>query len=222
MNYYAFHIGDYASATAHLTSLEDIAYRRLLDRYYMGERPLTSNLDDLCRLTRMRTECERNAVAVVVAEFFICDGEKLISSRAEKELQEYAQKSSKAKASAKVRWDKEKTDANALRTQSECNAPNTITNTNNQKKESAQKRAHQMPTDFVPNANNKNVSVEVGANLESEIIKFADFHKSKGSTFKDWNLALNTWLRNTTRFGSKPSKPDFMATPGINDTYGEI
>ncbi len=137
MNYYAFHIGDYASATAHLTPLEDIAYRRLLDRYYMGERALTSDLADLCRLTRMQSECERIAVAVVVKEFFLCEDGKLISIRAEKELAAFAGKSSKAKASAKARWDKEKTDANALRTQSEGNAPNNqepIPRTNKEKK----------------------------------------------------------------------------------------
>lgn len=32
MNYYPFHIGDYLTETAHLSWLEDCAYRRLLDR----------------------------------------------------------------------------------------------------------------------------------------------------------------------------------------------
>ena len=31
MNYYNFHIGDYARRTRHLTVLEDLFYRRLLD-----------------------------------------------------------------------------------------------------------------------------------------------------------------------------------------------
>ena len=42
MNYYPFHIGDYASHTRHLTLMEDLAYRRLLDLYYLHERPLNA------------------------------------------------------------------------------------------------------------------------------------------------------------------------------------
>ena len=37
MNYYPFHLGDYAARTAHLEPMEDLAYRRLLDLYYLGE-----------------------------------------------------------------------------------------------------------------------------------------------------------------------------------------
>ena len=40
MNYYPFHIGDYLSATRHLSWEEDCAYRRLLDVYYTSEKPL--------------------------------------------------------------------------------------------------------------------------------------------------------------------------------------
>ena len=40
MNYYPFHIGDYLSATRHLSWEEDAAYRRLLDTYYTTEKPV--------------------------------------------------------------------------------------------------------------------------------------------------------------------------------------
>ena len=39
MHYYSFNIGDYASHTRHLTAIEDLAYRRLLDLYYLHEQP---------------------------------------------------------------------------------------------------------------------------------------------------------------------------------------
>lgn len=39
MHYYQFNIGDYAAHTKGLTLLEDLAYRRLLDEYYLHERP---------------------------------------------------------------------------------------------------------------------------------------------------------------------------------------
>lgn len=35
MNYFPFHVGDYAAHTAHLEPLEDLAYRRMLDAYYL-------------------------------------------------------------------------------------------------------------------------------------------------------------------------------------------
>jgi uncharacterized protein YdaU (DUF1376 family) len=40
MNYYPFHVGDYAAHTAHLEPMEDLAYRRMLDAYYLRESPL--------------------------------------------------------------------------------------------------------------------------------------------------------------------------------------
>ena len=40
MNFYPFHIGDYAAHTRHLSLMEDLAYRRLIDLYYLGEEAL--------------------------------------------------------------------------------------------------------------------------------------------------------------------------------------
>ena len=40
MHYYNFHIGDYQSHTHHLSIIEDIAFRRLLDHYYLHELPI--------------------------------------------------------------------------------------------------------------------------------------------------------------------------------------
>ena len=42
MNYYNFHIGDYARRTRHLSVIEDLFYRRLLDLYYTTEAPLVA------------------------------------------------------------------------------------------------------------------------------------------------------------------------------------
>ena len=40
MIWYKFHIGDYRTSTTHLSDAEDLAYRRLLDMYYMTEQML--------------------------------------------------------------------------------------------------------------------------------------------------------------------------------------
>jgi len=55
MNYYPFHVGDYASHTAHLEPMEDLAYRRLLDLYYLRETPLPADIQSTAKLVRMRS-----------------------------------------------------------------------------------------------------------------------------------------------------------------------
>ncbi|WP_110647581.1 hypothetical protein [Salinicola peritrichatus] len=57
------------------------------------------------------------------------------------------------------------------------------------------KKNTQLPDDFQPNDTNRRIAAERGVNLEDELANFKDYHGAKGSKFKDWNLALNTWLR---------------------------
>lgn len=57
------------------------------------------------------------------------------------------------------------------------------------------KRAHQLPEDFEPNATNRRIAEERGLDLRSVFEQFADHHRAKGTTMKDWHLAFNTWLR---------------------------
>lgn len=68
MNFYSFHPGDYTLRTAHLEPLEDLAYRRLLDLYYLNEGPLAGTPDELARVIRMRQSADE--VKAVLEEFF--------------------------------------------------------------------------------------------------------------------------------------------------------
>lgn len=86
MNFYAFHIGDYASATRHLSWEEDCAYRRLLDVYYTREEPLPDDLRAICRLVVASTPEQREAVEVVLHEFFHQTEAGWISPRADREI----------------------------------------------------------------------------------------------------------------------------------------
>lgn len=123
MHFYQFHIGDYQSHTAHLEPLEDIAYRRMLDWCYLHERPLPDDVEHIARLIRMRTH--NDCIASVLQEFFNRTLDGWWHQRIEREIAASGEKSRKASESAKVRWAKEKVDANALRPQSEGNATNT-------------------------------------------------------------------------------------------------
>lgn len=67
------------------------------------------------------------------------------------------------------------------------------------------KRAIQIPEDFVPDATCVELAVSLGRSASAELPAFADFHRSKGSTFKDWQSAFRTWLRNSVKFGPPAS-----------------
>lgn len=70
MNFYEHHLGDYLRDTAHLTMMEDAAYRRLLDAYYIREAPLPADVKACQKLARAQSAAERQAVADVLDEFF--------------------------------------------------------------------------------------------------------------------------------------------------------
>jgi len=112
MHYYQFNIGDYVSHTRHLSPIEDIAYRRLLDAYYLSERPLNSGVAVVARQIGLRDYQEE--VAVVLDEFFKLTEEGWINSRADKEIAHFHSKieqASKAgKASAERRSNARSTD----------------------------------------------------------------------------------------------------------------
>lgn len=116
MNYYPFHIGDYASATRHLTWDEDMAYRRLIDAYYTREEAIPKDERTIFRLVQATTEAQRDAVLTVLREFFIDTGSAWVHSRCEAEISVSREKSEKATKSALSRWknaNASKTDANA-------------------------------------------------------------------------------------------------------------
>ncbi|WP_045952832.1 YdaU family protein [Achromobacter xylosoxidans] len=110
MNYYPHHIGDFNSATRHLTRLERSVYRDMLDLYYDTEAPLTPDMDVLCRLLIARSNEERTAVEQVLNEFFTETEEGWRHSRCDSEIEKYhAQREAKSaagKASAAKRAQK--------------------------------------------------------------------------------------------------------------------
>ena len=112
MYFYQFNIGDYISHTRHLTLSEDAIYRRLLDAYYMNERPLNADITTVARQINARDFI--NEVREILAEFFEATAEGWINIRADKEIAKYHSKSEQAskagKASAAARYNKTSTD----------------------------------------------------------------------------------------------------------------
>jgi uncharacterized protein YdaU (DUF1376 family) len=112
MHYFQFNIGDYASHTRHLTVIEDLAYRRLLDLYYLQERPLNSGLTSVARQINMRDY--ETEVQAVLEEFFDLTDDGWTNFRADKEIAHYKAKVEQAsragKASAERRSNGRSTD----------------------------------------------------------------------------------------------------------------
>ena len=112
MHYFQFNIGDYASHTRHLSLMEDLAYRRLLDLYYLKDGEIYGDEADVARQIGMRTNVSE--VKQVLMDFFVIDGDRWSHSRCDAEITHFRQKSEKAsnagKASAKRRLNVRSTD----------------------------------------------------------------------------------------------------------------
>jgi uncharacterized protein YdaU (DUF1376 family) len=87
MNFYPHHIGDYLTATAHLSWLEDCAYRRLLDVYYSREQRIPVDISKACRLVRAASKDEKSAVDTVLNEFFTHTESGWLHGRCEEEIE---------------------------------------------------------------------------------------------------------------------------------------
>jgi uncharacterized protein YdaU (DUF1376 family) len=111
VNYYEHHLGDYMRDTAHLSMLEDAAYRRLLDAYYVRERALPADLRECYKLARASTKPEREAVAYVLREFFTLGDDGHHQGRADAEIARFKAKSEKARASINTRWERTRAEA---------------------------------------------------------------------------------------------------------------
>lgn len=111
MNYYPFHVGDYTVHTLHLTPMQDLAYRRMIDWYFTHEKPLPSDAKTVARLIRLN-ECLTD-VEQVLNEFFNATETGYENKRIEEEISSYKlkkqQQSDAGKASAEARRNKRST-----------------------------------------------------------------------------------------------------------------
>ncbi len=113
MHYFQFNIGDYASHTRHLTPMEDLAYRRLLDLYYLKDGQVYGDEAEVARQIGLR---EYVLEVTQVLQDFFCIGEddRWTHDRCDAEIAHFRQKSEKAsnagKASAQRRSNVRSTD----------------------------------------------------------------------------------------------------------------
>lgn len=239
MNYYPHHIGDYGSATAHLSMLEDAAYRRLLDWYYQTEQPLPADPRTIYRRVRAASEDERAAVDNVLAEFFVLDGGTYRHKRCDAEIQRARDKRSKARDSAEMRWQKAAAsernanastkDANASRTACEGNAPNSqepIANSQEPKRGGESARGARIPANF-PDDDAKRWSMERRPDLDAELVAegFRDYWLAKAGRDglkADWPATWRQWVRRQDAPPKRAQPPPARAAPTRFDRQADI
>lgn len=88
MIWYKFHLGDYITHTTHLSDAEDLAYRRLLDLYYMSERPIPLDTNLVSRKIRLDLDITES----VLNEFFEKTPDGYRNSRCDAEVEKYQQR----------------------------------------------------------------------------------------------------------------------------------
>lgn len=93
------------SHTRHLSVIEDICYRRLLDWYYLHEQPLTLDVKHLTRHILLSEYQEQ--VQSILDEFFEKTEAGYINHRADKEIKQYQSFAEAGKRGAAKRWGKD-------------------------------------------------------------------------------------------------------------------
>jgi uncharacterized protein YdaU (DUF1376 family) len=100
VNYYPFHLGDYATHAGHLDPIEDCAYRRLIDLYMLTEQALPLDVDMLARKIRMKDYAA--SVRDVLNEFFTKTEDAWTHSRCDKEIDKFRRASESASKAGKA------------------------------------------------------------------------------------------------------------------------
>lgn len=130
--------------------------------------------------------------------FEVRDG-KLYSRR----MLEEKLRSEKARKNANKRYEQKQSQIPESKSESERgSAGSTANGTAN----CSAKRAREMPEGFHPTDEHIHLAHDLGVDINAAFPAFVDFHLSKGNTFRDWDRALNSWLRKEKRFGGNHAK----------------
>ena len=225
MHYYQFNIGDYASHTRHLNLLEDLAYRRLLDIYYLQERPLNVGVASVARQINMRDhEVE---VKAVLEEFFELTDEGWINRRADQEIAKYQEFIAAGKRGAAKRWAKATVKGGESEANGEANSPPNATPIVNNKhkpitiveaKKPKQPRGARLPADWVPSEELIAFCKTDRPDLNPAAVadRFRDFWIAQPGTKGvklDWDATWRNWVRNEKAGGGTKAAAKTTAMP---------
>lgn len=214
MHYYQFHIGDYKSHTTHLDLLEDLAYRRLLDIYYLHERPLNTGVASVARQIGMREHEDK--VQLILEEFFKLTEAGWIHGRADVEIAKYQEFIAAGKRGAAKRWGKVEHKPDHTEANGEGNSPPNATPivTNNHKPITnvKQTRGTRLPANWKPSAEQIAFCKQERSDIDpkSAADGFRDYWIAQAGTKGvklDWDACWRNWVRNQRAMPKAAPKP---------------
>lgn len=187
-------IGDYHSHTSHLSPMEDLAYRRLLDYYYLHEEPIINDIDFICR--KIRFNDRSTDVQQVLNEFFTLVDNRWVNDRADSEILAFQGKKKQAS-------DAGKASAEARKVNSKANVQQTF----NDRSTDVQPNIIQEPLNN--NHINTLVSNDVANCPHEEIIKLYAEHLPMLTQVKVWSDARMKLLKARWREDTKRQSIDW-------------
>jgi uncharacterized protein YdaU (DUF1376 family) len=202
MNYFQFHIGDYKSATSHLSNEEDLAYRRLLDMYYDTESAIPLDTQWVARRIRVGID----VVDLVLKDMFLHTENGWTHSRCDELIADYHAMLEKNRANGRKGGRKKNPVGFQVVTDSQPIAKATI----NQEPRTSIGKASRLPTDFQIPVDWKQWARTERSDLdvEMEADSFKDYWSSKGgkeACKTDWYATWRNWVRraNAPKAGQK-------------------
>lgn len=228
VNFYPFHIGDYSSHTGHLEPLEDLAYRRMLDVYYLRESPLPHDVEQVAKLIRMRAHFDQ--VKAILDEFFCLTDAGWRHERCEAELERMSDKREKAQAAARASVKARSTSAQRTLSErsTDVQLPVPVPVPTPEKKERERTArgtrldpAMQLPDDWRDYCKANRPDLDAAKVFEN----FRDYWIAKSgqnSTKLDWAATWRTWVRHEKqqRAGSEKPKLTAFRTSFADVDYG--
>lgn len=126
MHYYQFNIGDYSSHTKGLSIIEDLAYRRLIDEYYLAEHAFNGCSADVARLIGLRDNLQE--VEYILNRYFTKDGDSWHHGRIDSDIADYHQKQEKRSNAGKKSAEARQKSADVEQVLNECSTSVELTN----------------------------------------------------------------------------------------------
>ena len=216
--------------TRHLTLMEDLAYRRLIDLYYTTEQPITLDVEKAAKLIGMREYIKE--VSEVLSDFFLKSEDGYKNNRCDKEIEAYKAKADRARSANTSRWNAKKSDvdlksdmkSDAFRVPTNNQEPRTTNQEPVEGKKPATaarlptaKRKHPLPESFEPKPKHYELAASLSVNLMDELPNFCDHHVANGSVMASWDAALSKWIRNAAKWGGKAGATKFLTAQQQRD-----
>ena len=200
MHYFQFNIGDYIKNTIHLSLMEDLAYRRLLDHYYDSEKPIPTDIPMVSRKMRL----DADIIQTVLSEFFELTPEGYRNHRADLEIASYHEYMAKQKANGSKGGRPKKTQpkptANPSQTQN--NPKQEPLTTNHKPIDKKAQRGSRLAPDFCFTKEWEDFCIQARPELSpvKTFDQFKDYwiaQAGQKGVKLDWFATWRNWVRST-------------------------